>query len=75
MAVSDTGFMDMPNMPEGTGVKQRLRYRFADAGQWPIDLAISGRAVPVGRQRLGRARIVFRPRARMGPQSDGGRGL
>jgi hypothetical protein len=31
-------------MPEGTGIKQRLRYRFADAGQWPVDLAVYGEA-------------------------------
>ena len=37
--------MFAPNMPEGTGVKQRLRYRFADAGRWPIDVAVYGEVV------------------------------
>jgi hypothetical protein len=42
LAPSDAGWMDQPNLPEGTGIKQRLRYRFGDAGQWPIDLAVYG---------------------------------
>ena len=41
-AIFDPGLMFAPDMPEGTGVKQRLRYRFGDAGRWPIDLAIYG---------------------------------
>jgi hypothetical protein len=42
LASTDPGWQGAPNMPEGTGIKQRLRYRFADAGQWPIDLAVYG---------------------------------
>ena len=30
---------------EGNGLKQRLKYRFADARQWPIDLALYGEFV------------------------------
>jgi hypothetical protein len=41
-AVFDPGVMFAPSLPEGTGVKQRLRYRFGDAGRWPIDLAVYG---------------------------------
>lgn len=33
------------NTPEGNGVKQRLRYRFAEEGQWPIDVGIYGELV------------------------------
>ncbi len=40
-----SGFNPTPSTLEGTGVKQRLRYRFADAGQWPIDLAVYGEVV------------------------------
>jgi hypothetical protein len=29
-------------MPEGNGLKQRLRYIFADAGAWPIDVGVYG---------------------------------
>ena len=42
---TDGGFAPVPGTMEGTGVKQRLRYRFADAGRWPIDLAIYGELV------------------------------
>lgn len=43
---TDSGaFNPAPSTLEGTGVKQRLRYRFAEAGQWPIDLAIYGEVV------------------------------
>jgi hypothetical protein len=31
-----------PIMPEGTGLKQRLRYIFADPGDWPIDVGVYG---------------------------------
>jgi len=40
-----SSFDPPPSTMEGTGVKQRLRYRFAEAGQWPIDLAIYGEVV------------------------------
>jgi hypothetical protein len=42
LAPQDPIVANQPAMPEGTGVKQRLRYRFADAGQWPVDLAVYG---------------------------------
>lgn len=31
-----------PEMPEGNGLKQRLRYIFADPGEWPIDVGVYG---------------------------------
>jgi hypothetical protein len=31
-----------PTLMEGNGLKQRLRYRFADVGQWPLDIALYG---------------------------------
>ncbi len=40
-----SGFMPPPSTMEGTGVKQRLRYRFGDAGRWPVDVAIYGEGV------------------------------
>lgn len=38
----DTDFPGAPDIGEGNGVKQRLRYRFADAGVWPVDVAVYG---------------------------------
>jgi len=33
---------DVTQMPEGNGLKQRLRYIFADPGEWPIDTGVYG---------------------------------
>jgi hypothetical protein len=35
----------VPEMTETTGVKQRLRYVFADPGEWPIDVGVYGELV------------------------------
>jgi len=35
----------VPTPIEGNGVKQRLKYRFAEAGEWPIDLGVYGELV------------------------------
>lgn len=32
----------VPNLPGGNGAKQRLRYRFADEGAWPLDVGLYG---------------------------------
>jgi hypothetical protein len=29
-------------MPESTGIKQRIRYIFADLGEWPVDVGVYG---------------------------------
>ncbi len=31
-----------PSLMQGNGLKQRLRYRFADVGEWPVDVALYG---------------------------------
>jgi hypothetical protein len=31
-----------PTLMQGNGLKQRLRYRLADVGQWPVDVALYG---------------------------------
>jgi hypothetical protein len=38
----DPDFPLAPDMGGGNGIKQRLRYRFADAGAWPVDVAVYG---------------------------------
>ncbi|HVT08492.1 MAG TPA: hypothetical protein VHO67_13615 [Polyangia bacterium] len=38
----DLDFPGAPDLGEGNGVKQRLRYRFADSGVWPVDVAVYG---------------------------------
>ncbi len=31
-----------PAMPDGNGIKQRLRYRLSEPGDWPVDVALYG---------------------------------
>ncbi len=65
LAPTDPTLMFAPAMPEGTGVKQRLRYRFADAGQWPIDLAIYGEVVENQREIELEGKLILQ--RRLGP--------
>ena len=39
------GYTDTATLTEGTGFKERLKYRLAEAGQWPIDVALYGELV------------------------------
>jgi hypothetical protein len=48
---------------EGTGVKQRLRYRFAEAGQWPVDLAVYGEVVENSREIELEGKVILQRRA------------
>jgi hypothetical protein len=65
IAPSQSGWSDLPNMPEGNGVKQRLRYRFADAGQWPIDLAVYGEVTENQREIELEGKVILQ--RRLGP--------
>jgi len=38
-------FLEVPEMTEVTGVKERLRYVFADPGAWPLDVGVYGEIV------------------------------
>jgi len=37
---SGEGFANVPTLTEGNGMKQRLRLRLAEAGEWPVDTAL-----------------------------------
>jgi hypothetical protein len=39
---SVAGYVQIPQLPETYGVKQRIRWRLADQGDWPIDIALYG---------------------------------
>ncbi len=39
---SDPTFTQTPTLTEGNGIKQRLRWRLADQGDWPVDVALYG---------------------------------
>ena len=62
-------FNQTPVMQNGNGFKQRLRYRLADAGAWPIDVALYGEVTESDREielegkiilqrRIGRVRVI-----------------
>jgi hypothetical protein len=62
-------FTNTPRPIEGNGMKQRLRYKLADTGVWPIDVAVYGELVENERElelegklilqrRIGIARIM-----------------
>jgi hypothetical protein len=40
-----SGFAGAASLGPGAALKQRLRYRFAEAGQWPIDVSVYGELV------------------------------
>ncbi len=40
--VPSNSLTDTAIMPEGNGIKERLRYTFADPGSWPIDVGVYG---------------------------------
>ncbi len=65
LAPTDPSLMFAPAMPEGTGVKQRLRYRFADAGRWPIDLAVYGEVTENEREIEFEGKVILQ--RRLGP--------
>jgi len=65
VAPAQSGWSDLPNLPEGNGVKQRLRYRFADAGRWPIDLAVYGEVTENDHEIELEGKIIFQ--RRVGP--------
>jgi hypothetical protein len=65
LAPTDPSLMFAPAMPGGTGIKQRLRYRFADAGRWPIDLAVYGEVTENDREIELEGKVILQ--RRLGP--------
>jgi hypothetical protein len=51
-------------LTEGTGFKERLRYRLADAGKWPIDVALYGELVEYTNEFEVEAKIILERRIR-----------
>jgi hypothetical protein len=41
-SIAPSGVSEVPEMPVGNGMKQRLRWRLADEGEWPVDVALYG---------------------------------
>jgi len=55
-------FVNTPVMPEGNGMKQRLRYRFADPEAWPVDVAIYGEIAENEREIELEAKLILQRR-------------
>jgi hypothetical protein len=49
-------------MPFGNGAKQRLRYRFADPGAWPVDVAVYGEVAENEREIELEAKLILQRR-------------
>ncbi len=56
------GLTNTAVLTEGTGVKQRLRYRFVDEGVWPIDVALYGEVVENDREIELEAKVLLQKR-------------
>lgn len=54
-----TNYYLFPQPIEGNGLKQRLKYRFADAGAWPVDLGVYGELVEDQREIEIEAKILL----------------
>ena len=50
------------SLPEANGLKQRLRYRFAEEGEWPIDVGVYGEIVENEREVELEAKILLQRR-------------
>jgi hypothetical protein len=40
-----SGYADIPRNINGNGMKQRLRYKLAETGEWPVDVGVYGELV------------------------------
>jgi hypothetical protein len=54
----------LPTLTEGNGVKERLRLRFAEEGQWPLDTAVYCELVENEREFEIEAKIILQRRIR-----------
>jgi hypothetical protein len=55
-------YVQTPTLTEGTGVKERLRLRLAEAGQWPVDVGLYGEVVENEREIELEAKIILERR-------------
>ncbi|HVU06162.1 MAG TPA: hypothetical protein VHE30_30635, partial [Polyangiaceae bacterium] len=60
-----SGFVAAANAPEGSGMKQRLRYKLAETGAWPIDVSLYGEIVEKQEEFEAEAKVILQ--RRIGP--------
>ena len=53
---------NVPPLTEGTGIKERLRLRLAEEGQWPVDVGLYGELVENDRELELEAKIILQRR-------------
>ena len=54
--------MTQPTLTMGNGMSQRLRYRFADPGAWPVDVAVYGEVTENEREIELEAKVILQRR-------------
>jgi hypothetical protein len=53
---------NVPALTEGTGIKERLRLRLAEEGQWPVDVGLYGELVENERELELEAKVILQRR-------------
>jgi len=59
---SPANYVSVPPLTEGTGIKERLRLRLAEEGQWPLDVGLYGELVENERELELEAKIILQRR-------------
>ena len=53
---------NIPSPPDGNGMKQRLRFKLAETGEWPIDVSLYGETVENEREFELEAKVILQRR-------------
>jgi hypothetical protein len=59
---ASSGLTDIPSPPDGNGMKQRLRFKLAETGEWPIDVSLYGETVENEREFELEAKVILQRR-------------
>jgi hypothetical protein len=62
IAPTSSAYNQVPPLTEGTGLKERLRLRLAEAGEWPVDVGLYGELVENERELEFEAKIILQRR-------------
>jgi Putative MetA-pathway of phenol degradation len=62
IAPNTPAYENVPPLTEGTGLKERLRLRLAEAGEWPLDVGLYGELVENEREFEIEAKIILQRR-------------
>jgi hypothetical protein len=62
IAPTTDAVQNLPPLTEGTGIKERLRLRLAEEGQWPVDVGLYGELVENERELELEAKVILQRR-------------